>query len=482
MPGDPVSTATSYRRHEPEKGLWHKIVRENLLSLLEGAKDPDDPRSGIPSFVERELTDVLNCGVLSVGFIRWRCPSCRFERIVAFSCMARALCPSCGARRMFETAAHLVDRVFPDVPVRQFVLAPPWELVSLLAADPSLLAAMGRIFVKGVFRWLSVVAREQHGIRDGRSGAVVVVQRFTSSLGLFPHLHALVLDGVFQRADPSAAPSFHPARPPSADDERAISFGVAKRMIKLLERRGLLEPGGSDQPPTALMRWFARAWEERARLSVVNAGGEVQAAQWSFPRDGAQKESASTGLAMGFSVHARAQVREGDRAGRERLARYALRPPFCESQLSETSDGRIAFEVSGSKRQRRRHLVLEPVRLLRRLCWLIPPPRTHVVVYHGVLASGSSLRSEVVPKLVVKLSPATLPDVSLAPVQATTRLSWSKLLARVWSIDVETCPRCGAQPMRPIAAITEADVIRRILSHLGIPYERPVPRPARGPP
>jgi hypothetical protein len=29
------------------------------------------------------------------------------------------VCPSCGARRMVELAAHLVDHVFPEVPIRQ---------------------------------------------------------------------------------------------------------------------------------------------------------------------------------------------------------------------------------------------------------------------------------------------------------------------------------------------------------------------------
>ena len=70
-------------------------------------------------------------------------------------------------------------------------------------------------------------------------------------------------------------------------------------------------------------------------------------------------------------------------------------------------------------------MVLEPVRLLR-LCCLIPPPRIHVVVYHGVLASGSRLRSEVVPKpepepeVAVKISPTALPEVSSTAPQATT--------------------------------------------------------------
>ena len=76
MPSRATADPRTYRRHEPEKGLWHKILRENLLSLLEEAKDPDDPESGIPSFVERELTDVLSCGVLTAGSCTWVSLTC----------------------------------------------------------------------------------------------------------------------------------------------------------------------------------------------------------------------------------------------------------------------------------------------------------------------------------------------------------------------------------------------------------------------
>jgi hypothetical protein len=48
--------------------------------------------------------------------------------LVAFSCKRRGFCPSCGARRMIETSAHLVDHVIPDVSVRQWVLSFPWPL------------------------------------------------------------------------------------------------------------------------------------------------------------------------------------------------------------------------------------------------------------------------------------------------------------------------------------------------------------------
>ena len=40
---------------------------------------------------------------------------------------------------MVETAAHLVDQVFPRVPVRQWVLSFPWPLRLLFAARPEVL-------------------------------------------------------------------------------------------------------------------------------------------------------------------------------------------------------------------------------------------------------------------------------------------------------------------------------------------------------
>lgn len=47
------------------------------------------------------------------GFALVRCPDCGFQRLVAFSCKAH-VCPSCNARRMEDTAGHLVRNVFPD--------------------------------------------------------------------------------------------------------------------------------------------------------------------------------------------------------------------------------------------------------------------------------------------------------------------------------------------------------------------------------
>mgnify|MGYP006303302275 FL=1 len=79
--------------------------------------------------------------------IRLRCPDCAAERALPFSCKGRGLCPSCGARRMHDTAHHLVERVLPDVPIRQYVLSPPSEMVGLLAARGQAVSPLGRVLL-----------------------------------------------------------------------------------------------------------------------------------------------------------------------------------------------------------------------------------------------------------------------------------------------------------------------------------------------
>ena len=65
--------------------------------------------------------------------------ACRNVMLLAFSCKRRGLCPSCGTRRMAETAAHLFERVLPERPLRQWVLSFPNPLRFLFATRPAVL-------------------------------------------------------------------------------------------------------------------------------------------------------------------------------------------------------------------------------------------------------------------------------------------------------------------------------------------------------
>src|SRR4029453_15393643 len=54
-------------------------------------------------------------GILAQGFLRLRCGECGHDKLLAFSCKRRGFCPSCGARRMSQPAAHVVDNIIPHV-------------------------------------------------------------------------------------------------------------------------------------------------------------------------------------------------------------------------------------------------------------------------------------------------------------------------------------------------------------------------------
>jgi hypothetical protein len=79
----------------------------------------------------------LRCGILAHGFAHIRCDDCAAERLVAFSCKGRGVCPSCNARRMVEVAAHLNDHVLPPLPIRQWVLSVPKRIRPFFHHDPA---------------------------------------------------------------------------------------------------------------------------------------------------------------------------------------------------------------------------------------------------------------------------------------------------------------------------------------------------------
>ena len=84
---------------------------------------------------------------------------------------------------MAERAAHLLDHVIPDVPVRQCVLSLPYRLRYQLAWDHELCRAVVGVFVRAVLGFLRTRARLD-GVTDGRGGAVAVIQRFGGALNL----------------------------------------------------------------------------------------------------------------------------------------------------------------------------------------------------------------------------------------------------------------------------------------------------------
>ncbi len=110
-------TVAPYERRQPEETTLYQVIQDHVETFL--AQVEQETGTGLPQFVKDEFNAFLACGMLAHGFLRLRCGECTHEKLVAFSCKRRGFCPACGARRMAETAAHLVEQVIPHVPVRQ---------------------------------------------------------------------------------------------------------------------------------------------------------------------------------------------------------------------------------------------------------------------------------------------------------------------------------------------------------------------------
>jgi len=166
-----------YERRRPEQTILYQLIQENLETFF--AQVEAETGMGLPDFVKDEFEAFLECGLLPHGFLRLRCDDCGHEKLVAFSCKRRGFCSACGARRMAETAAHLVDQVIPRVPVRQWVLSFPIPLRFLLAAHPHLLSPVLQVINRAVSTFLI----KQAGLTraEAQTGAVTLIQRFGSA-------------------------------------------------------------------------------------------------------------------------------------------------------------------------------------------------------------------------------------------------------------------------------------------------------------
>ena len=481
------SNERTWRRREPERGVLQRVLLAHLETFV--ARSREHGR-GLPRFVERELYRYMSCGLLAFGFARVHCSGCGRDDLVAFSCKGRGFCPSCGGRRMADSAAHLVDEVLPDVPVRQWVLSFPFRIRYLLAYDPKLCCAVRRIFVRSVLAFLESQARQQGHI-GARSGAVVFVQRFGSAINLNLHFHALVIDGAYSCAPAQLAPKFR-AAPPLEDEHVAeLARTLQRRVTRYLERKGHLprEPGQGEDSTSEP--------ELLALISAASVQGLGVLTPESKPpalRLGARREfrkplvpGSLCSDCEGFSLHAQVLVPQGQRERLEHLCRYVARPAIATERLSLAPNGRVIYRLRRHWRDGTSAVSFDPLTFIERLAAQVPRPRAHQHTYHGVLAPAAPYRDLIVPGPREKKRTASTaaPDAG-APTSCShssqrsnsRRSTWAELLQRVFSIDVLRCNHCAGR-RKLIALITDGVVVRKILDHLGLPTEPPILARAR---
>ncbi len=171
----------------PEESILYGVVAGHVETFLAWQRERDHL---VPRFVEREFRSFLDCGILARGFLRGHFDACRLDRLVPYSCKCRGFCPSCCGRRMADTAAHLVDRVFPEVPVRQWVLSVPFAVRYRLACVEVESTPEGPSFLCGFLHIRDVESGEDRLIP---CGLAVVDVRWS------PDGNSLLISGLQER-------------------------------------------------------------------------------------------------------------------------------------------------------------------------------------------------------------------------------------------------------------------------------------------
>ncbi len=146
----------------------------------------------------------------------------------------------------------------------------------------------------------------------------------------------------------------------------------------------------------------------------------------------------------GYTLHGGVAVGGRDAGGRERLCRYLARPALARGRRSETPAGLIRVTFKRPWADGTAGVTFTPLEFVERLAALVPPPRAHLVHYHGVLAGRSAWRREVVPDPPAS-EPTHRPPLSTraTPRRDARYVPWAELLWRVFAVDGWRCPHCG---------------------------------------
>ena len=355
-----------------------------------------------------------------------RCPDCRHEMFVAFSCKQRCTCPSCHQKRTLLTSLHVAEEVCSPVAHRQVVLTIPKRLRVHTRFDRQLLGKLSSC----AWTCLKAEAARLLDREDVVPGMIAAIQTHGELLHWHPHLHVLITCGAFTpEGDFLELPEFDMQRLLVAWQEAVFELYLAEEKI---------EPEVVEN---------MRSWQH-----------------------------------SGFSVDQSVFLPAGDQAGIERLIQYMTRCPFSLSRLVKVSDtGQVIYQAEKQACRAfpapqgdgmragvaRNFQILEPLDFLAEFTQHIPPKGSHLIRYYGWYSNKSrGMRKKAEAAASDESSSET---ASSATAATGSSQAWAMLIKRVYEVDPLSCPECGGQ-MQVISFIEppQADVIEAILKHCGL--------------
>ena len=436
----------AYRPRRAWESPLYKLSIDHVETYLE---EPNLEGERPARFVETSIRSFLECGIPRFGVVRFGCKNCAKDIFVPFSCKRRIACPSCDAKRAAATSALAMEGFLPFVPYRQWVLVLPKRLRYFVHRSPALASDISQILARTLERYYK---RKTGRLKTPAATAQMhVIQRFGSKVNLHIHDHAVISDGVFERI--GGRLWFVPAPEPTEEELAALSRSLRRKILLRMLKTGAIP-------------------EETGRELLARKFG-------------------------GFSLNGQVRIEAEDRPALERLLRYFLRPALSLERLSYDADAEVVrYRAKKGAPGSRLELEWKPLEFLARFAKIIPPPRLHLVRYHGALAPNAALRDAVtwaarrrstldelqegVPLEGLAALTDALKREARKALSAACR-AWAACLRRVFEIEPLLCPSCGKE-MAAMSAILDGKELVRLLKHLDLPSDFDKTRPARAPP
>ena len=322
------------------------------------------------------------------------------------------------------------------------------------------------------------------GIKDPKPGSIAFTQRFGSALNLNPHMHVLCPDGVYTRVD--GRPRWNNLDSITDQEVAELITRISQSVMRYLRKLGYLDKDGDVVVNPMTDEPFQES-ESLSLSTTASIAGKIAFG----PNAGKYVTKIGSGFGYGeeiplakgklcfslngFSLHANTHINTQQRDRLHKLIEYIARGPLSNDRLEITSDGKVKLQLKTRWADGTTHLLFTPPEFIEKLTALIPPKKSHLVRWGGVMAPNSSFRREITLKPEIKKGFQFREEQKEGGFK---NYSWSKMLAQVFKIDVTKCESCGGD-LVPVAAVMERDSVQRYLRHLGLDPDPSPLTPAR---
>jgi hypothetical protein len=411
--GQVAESAPVYRPRRPEASVFYQTLERHFDEYVWAYEGRFESSSGpLRPEVPKTVEAFLACGRPEGGFARIKCPDCKREMLLTFSCRTRQFCQSCQAKRSALFAEKLLTEILAPVAHRHYTFTVPRAIRGLFQRDRRFLGLLAR----SAYDALRISFERLFERSDVRPGCIISLQTLGSYGQFHPHAHCLVSEGVF-----------------TAEGEFLPLTTLDTKVIEELFRRLVL-----------------RRLHQAERLST---GFMERLSSWQ---------------PSGFSCHGEQVVGPDETVRLERLARYITRPAIALDSVSRLDDGRIRLSTPPHPQTGETQLTFDVLDWIHAVTMQIPRRRQHLTRHYGAYSCRSHSAPRPKPTPAPADSTPTAPESSQAddptPFIKARRASWARLLKRVFEVDALLCP-CGAV-MSIVAFITDAETIEHILDHV----------------